>query len=201
MSTIAERNVLGLPINIDGLRRTAQKLTKQRTENYAKLKPHLETIGAFMARGGKMPPPADLRKRFKCWDHKDPERYNNVAGEPIINLDSDKQIQVLLFEGWELPVYKLTDGGAKSVDKESLIELSHLDERAAWIQKYRETTGLISKCVKAVVASITYNNPYPGYSCEPTVRPELNKSGTNTDRCTYSSYQLTKKRKVKTEET
>lgn len=201
MVAIAERNVEGLLINIEGVQKTASKLTKQRTENLEKLRPHLETIGQLMARGGKILP-AELRKRFGAWDNKDPERFNKVAPEPAINLDSDKQVQILLFEEWGLPVYKLTKGGANSVDKESLIELSHDDERALWVQKYRETTGLLSKCVKAVVAAIKYNNPYPGYSHEPIVRPELNKAGTSTDRCTYSSYQNTKKRKVvKKEET
>ncbi len=193
MVAIAERNVAGLPVSVENLRDISQTLNKQRRENYLKLLPHLETLDSAMGRGVKFTP-AELRKRFPDWSTGGLKEYGR---ESAINLDSDKQLQQLLFEKWELPVHKMTKGGAKSVDKESLLELSHIDERAKWVQQYRETTGLISKCVKAVVESVKYNNPNPGYEYVPIVRPELKKSGTVTDRCTYSSNQKGGKKRVK----
>ena len=195
MPAIAERNVEGIFIDIDGVKETAAFLYKQRSENYEKLQQHLENIGNFRARGGKLKP-ADMKKRFTGWDKLDPERFNKIADKIAINLDSDDDVRNLLFEQWGLPIQKMTKGGKSGLnkkaacDKEALMELSHLDERASWIQKYRETTGLISKCVKAVVTSIKYNDVGEG-TC--IVRPEMNKAGTVTDRCTYSSYMDVKK--------
>lgn len=103
------------------------------------------------------------------------------------NLDSSQQVAKLLFEDWGLPVYKLTPKQKPSVDEESLVETSHLDERAKWVQEYRSTTGLLSKCVKAPIKALEYNKGK--YSGPPIVHPELRKAGTVTDRCTYSSYQ------------
>ena len=193
MPDIANRNVEGIHINIDGVKKTAVKLNKQRSESYQKLLPHVQTMAEFFIEGGKRTP-AQLRKRFPSFDKLDPDRFKKIADESAVNFDSDAEVRQLLFEDWGLTPLKMTKGGTDgmnkktSTDKESLIEISHDDERAKWVQQYRETTGLISKCVKSVVEALKYNNPSPGCIYPPIVRPEMNKSGTVTDRCTYSSY-------------
>jgi len=118
-------------------------------------------------------------------------------GNLKFNLDSDRQIADLLFNQWGLPVFKRTPKQAPSVDKESLLELAHLDERAKWIQQYRETTGYLSKCVSAVIESLKYNKSPADCEPKPIVHPELRKAGTYTDRCTYSSSQNTESKKRK----
>lgn len=192
MVEIAKRNVEGIYINQDGLTKSAKMLFEKRILNLKKLVPHLETVEAYYARGNKLSN-TELKKLFLKYDPKNPQSFEDIKHRPVINLDSNQQVAQLIFGDWQLPVYKTTPTGNISADKESLIETSHLDERALWVQQYRETTGLISKCIKAVIKSLAYNNPYYGSIHEPIVRPELNKSGTVTDRCTYSSFQKSTK--------
>jgi len=189
LTAVAESNVNGIFLNVAGVKKTVVMLHKKRSDNLAKLMPYLETISQLYARGGKIPN-VELKKRFPDIDLKSVNYLQEISDYPAINLDSDQQVAKLLFQDWNLPVYKLTPKGAVSVDKEVLLETAHLDERAKWLQQYRETTGLISKCVKAVVKTIQYNNEKG--EAEPITRPELNKAGTVTDRCTYSSYQDSK---------
>lgn len=101
-------------------------------------------------------------------------------------LNSPKQLANLLHKTWNLPVFKVTDKGAESTDKEALHQLANCDERAAWVRDYREAVGNRAKFVTSTKASIDYN----GDGC---TRPAAKIYGTYTGRMTYFSKQGTGK--------
>lgn len=103
----------------------------------------------------------------------------NVSPEVLA---SPAQLGQLLYDKWQLPVTKLTDGGKPATDKESLGDLADIDERAKLVRDCREALGNRSKFADAVILSTDYN----GDGC---VRPSPRVFGTYTGRLTYSSKQ------------
>lgn len=158
LPVVGERNYKGLPIARQAVFQIHAYLDGRRQAAYNKILPHI-------------PPGLQLDKK-----------------SPVgINLDSDQQCAKLLHEYWGVPVFKQTPKGKPSVDKESLLELAHQDERARWLKEYRETTGLISKMVKAPIEAIMYNKPDTQYVYPDIIHSTQNKGGTYTGRSTYSS--------------
>ena len=102
-------------------------------------------------------------------------------------LRSPTQLSRLLFAEWGLkPIKqnKTASGvpGSLSTDKETLHELSFLDERAKFIKTYRESVGNKSKFADAVLKSVTYNE-------DGCTHPQAFVYSTYTGRMTYASTQ------------
>lgn len=97
-------------------------------------------------------------------------------------LASPKQLAQLLYTDWKLPKLKVTAKGSDSTDKETLHELSLLDQRAKLIHQYREAMGNKEKFVTKLLASVEYNN-------DGTTHPQMSVYSTYTGRATYFSKQ------------
>jgi DNA polymerase I-like protein with 3'-5' exonuclease and polymerase domains len=70
---------------------------------------------------------------------------------------SNKELAVLLFETWGLPIIKRTESGGASTDKDVLHELSLIDPRAAKIAELRNTLNRQSGFLAQIEASLEYN--------------------------------------------
>lgn len=97
-------------------------------------------------------------------------------------LRSPTQLSRLLFTEWGLNPVKKSATGALSTDKETLHELSFLDERAKWIRTYRESVGNQAKFADTPLESAAYN----GDGC---VHPQAHIYSTYSGRMTYASKQ------------
>jgi DNA polymerase I-like protein with 3'-5' exonuclease and polymerase domains len=99
---------------------------------------------------------------------------------------SPAQLNILLFEKWNLPKQK-----GNSTDKEVLHELRHIDPRALKLRELRETLNLKTKFVEALIQSANYNQ-------DNTTHPQAIIFGTYSGRLTYSSTQGTGKARRQT---
>jgi DNA polymerase I-like protein with 3'-5' exonuclease and polymerase domains len=107
-------------------------------------------------------------------------------------LASPVQLQKLLYEDWKLPILRFTTGGSNaSTDREALLELAAMDERAAMVSKYREATNNRTKFAEGMIESLIYNG-------DSRTRPQPRIYGTYTGRMTYSSKQGKGKSEVPT---
>lgn len=105
-------------------------------------------------------------------------------------LASPLQLRKLLFEQWGLtPIHHGKTGA--STDKETLHELSLVDDRVAAIRAYRETKNNRTKFVQNLISATEYNNT--GHA-----HPQARLFGTYSGRLTYSSAQGTGKAKRQT---
>jgi len=104
---------------------------------------------------------------------------------------SPKQLSELLYSTWMMPVYRLTDGGQPSTDKETLAILGVQDDRANLIHTYRESQTRKTKFADGALKSLAYNG-------DGHVRPDFRTFGTYTGRGTYSSKQGKGKAEVPT---
>jgi DNA polymerase I-like protein with 3'-5' exonuclease and polymerase domains len=98
-------------------------------------------------------------------------------------LRSPKQLGTLLFDRWQLPMYRTTASGQPSTDKETLHYLAEIDERVQWLQQYRESNNLRTKFAIGLVESSVYN------SSTGRTHPQAHMFGTYSGRLTYSSKQ------------
>ncbi len=76
-----------------------------------------------------------------------------LVGEPF-NIDSPKQLAVILFEKMKLPIVKRTKGGEPSTDAEVLEELASQHELPAKIVAYRQIAKLKGTYVDALPALV-----------------------------------------------
>lgn len=97
------------------------------------------------------------------------------------NVDSPKQLSVILFEDIKLPVIKRTKTGA-STDSSVLEELASLHELPGLVLEYRKLTKLLSTYLTALAASI---NPRTG-----RVHTSFHQAGTVTGRLSSSNPNL-----------
>jgi len=100
---------------------------------------------------------------------------------------SPKQLPVLMYDVWKLPVLKENTGKktgkvSRSTDKEVLHELSFLDPRAKELREYREALNNRTKFATTLLESAEYNDDL-------RVHPLAHVFGTYTSRLTYSSKQ------------
>lgn len=99
---------------------------------------------------------------------------------------SPKQLSKLMFDDWELPVYKTTTTKKgetnRSTDKETLHELAFIDKRANTIKEYREALNNKTKFALAPIVSAEYNG-------DGRTRPAAIVFGTYSGRMTYASKQ------------
>lgn len=100
---------------------------------------------------------------------------------------SPAQLAKLLFDDWGLPVQKENIGKktgktSRSTDKETLHELSFIDERAKGLRAYREALNNRTKFAEAPLASVDYNE-------DGRTHPQAIVFGTYSGRLTYSSKQ------------
>lgn len=100
---------------------------------------------------------------------------------------SPKQLSILLFEKWGLPVIKTnkskkTDNETNSTDKETLHELSFKDPRAKKLREYREALNARSKFAAALITAARYNGDWRAH-------PQAIPFGTYSGRLTYASKQ------------
>lgn len=100
---------------------------------------------------------------------------------------SPMKLAALLFDEWGLPVQKENIGkktGKKSraTDKETLHELSFLDERAKELRAYREALNNRTKFAETPLASVDYNQ-------DGRTHPQAIVFGTYSGRLTYASKQ------------
>ncbi len=97
-------------------------------------------------------------------------------------LRSPTQLSRLLFTEWGLPAIKKTETRALSTDKETLHELSFIDDRAKAIKTYRESVGNQAKFADAPIKSVTYNE-------DGCTHPQAFIYSTYSGRMTYASKQ------------
>ena len=100
---------------------------------------------------------------------------------------SPMQLSRLLFDEWGLPVQKQNVGKktgkvSRATDKETLHELSFVDQRAQELRLYREALNNRTKFAKAPLASVDYNQ-------DGRTRPQAIVFGTYSGRLTYASKQ------------
>lgn len=86
------------------------------------------------------------------------EQQQDIAGSGI-NLNSPKQIEILLFDQLKLPVVKKSSKGQRSTDHEVLQELSKIHPVPALILRHRELSKLKSTYVEPLP---TFINPKTG---------------------------------------
>jgi DNA polymerase I-like protein with 3'-5' exonuclease and polymerase domains len=101
---------------------------------------------------------------------------------------SPKQLALLLYDTWRLPVLKVTKTGNESTDKECLHELAFIDPRAKLIRNWREALNLGSKFCQSMNTSALYNQDGRSH-------PEAVLFGTYSGRLTYGSNQTNRKSK------
>lgn len=106
-------------------------------------------------------------------------------------LSSPKQLSILMYDAWGLPILKRTPSGLPSTDQETLFELAPSDERAQMIRDWREAGNLNTKFVGNIVESLAYNG-------DDYTRPAAKVFGTYSGRMTYSSKQGKGKAEVQT---
>lgn len=109
---------------------------------------------------------------------------------------SPAQLAALLFDEWQLPVFKENTGKksgkvSRSTDKEVLHELSFLDERVAGLRLYRGALNNKTKFADAPLNSVDYN-------ANGRTHPTAKVFGTYTGRLSYSSKQGTGKQERQT---
>jgi DNA polymerase I-like protein with 3'-5' exonuclease and polymerase domains len=100
---------------------------------------------------------------------------------------SPKQLPVLMYDVWKLPVLKENTGKktgvvSRSTDKEVLHELSFIDPRAKVLHEYREALNNRTKFATNILKSVDYNE-------DGRTHPLAHVFGTYTSRLTYSSKQ------------
>lgn len=100
---------------------------------------------------------------------------------------SPTKLAVLLFDEWGLPVQKENTGKktgkvSRATDKETLHELSFIDERAKELRAYREALNNRTKFAEAPLASVDYNQ-------DGRTHPQAIVFGTYSGRLTYASKQ------------
>jgi len=114
----------------------------------------------------------------------------NELGATDKVLASPLQLRALLFDDWGLTPIKHGKTGA-STDKETLHELSLIDDRVAAIREYREVKNNRTKFVKNLISATGYNNTGNAH-------PQARLFGTYSGRVTYSSSQGAGKNKCQT---
>ena len=100
---------------------------------------------------------------------------------------SPTKLAKLIFDDWNMPVYKTGTGKktgkvSRSTDKEVLHELSFLDPKVKTLRIYRESLNQDTKFAKAPLASVRYNG-------DGRAHPLARVFGTYSGRLTYSSKQ------------
>lgn len=100
---------------------------------------------------------------------------------------SPKQLAVLLYDEWKLPVLKenvgkKTGNVSRATDKEVLHELAFKDPRAKELREYREALNNRTKFATAILESVRYNEDW-------NTHPQAIIFGTYSGRLTYSSKQ------------
>jgi DNA polymerase I-like protein with 3'-5' exonuclease and polymerase domains len=95
---------------------------------------------------------------------------------------SPKQLGVILYDKWRLPVLAVTASGNRSTDKVVLHRLALKDKRVKEIKEYREALNNDTKFATAPLASVAYNQDGRSH-------PQARVFGTYTGRLTFSSKQ------------
>lgn len=101
---------------------------------------------------------------------------------------SPAKLGALMFDQWNLPVYKENKSkvegkpNSRSTDKEVLHELAFIDPRAKKIKLYREALNARGKFCESVLESVIYNE-------DGRTHPVARLFGTYTDRMTVASKQ------------
>lgn len=100
---------------------------------------------------------------------------------------SPVQLSKLMFDDWQLPVYKentskTTGKITRSTDKEVLHELAFIDPRAKQLRQYREALNNKAKFANTPLESVVYNG-------DGRTRPAAIVFGTYSGRLTYGSKQ------------
>ncbi|MBI2334498.1 hypothetical protein HYU96_01735 [Candidatus Daviesbacteria bacterium] len=94
----------------------------------------------------------DLKARLKKLEQ---EIYSSIGHE--INLNSPKQLQIVLFDELKLPVFKKTKTG-RSTDEETLHELADAHPVMPLLLEYRQLFKLVSTYVDALPKSVGEDN-------------------------------------------
>jgi DNA polymerase-1 len=117
--------------------------------------PLVEILAGMERAGIKMDKPylESLRRRFETDIAALEKEMYRLAGMEV-NLNSPKQLAVLLFEKLKLPVIKKTKTGF-STDEEVMQKLSHLHPFPAKLLEYRELAKLKSTYVDALLANLS----------------------------------------------
>ena len=123
----------------------------------------------------------DLALKLEAMANEGMTKLDAYGVKPAV-LRSPTQLSRLLFTEWNLPVIKKTATGTLSTDKETLHELSFLDERANWIRTYRESVGNRAKFADAPLVSAAYNE-------DGCTHPQAHVYSTYSGRMTYASKQ------------
>ena len=107
--------------------------------------------------------------------------YKQKEKTQLINLNSPKQIEELLFNKLKLPVTKKSITGQRSTDQEALLELSKIHPIPGLILKYRELFKLKSTYLKALPKSINpkTNKIHTSYSQTLVTTGRLSSSNPN----------------------
>jgi DNA polymerase I-like protein with 3'-5' exonuclease and polymerase domains len=106
-------------------------------------------------------------------------RLERNLGIDAKTMGSTKKLPALLFDRWDLPVIKHTDGGNRSADKSVLKQLAIQDPRVAQIQEWRDQKTKLTKFSSSPLESANYNGG--------TTHPNPRLVGTYTGRMTYDS--------------
>jgi DNA polymerase-1 len=124
---------------------------------------------------------ADLSAEFSARLAILSEQIYKESGE-VFNIDSPKQLQVILFEKLKLPIIKKTPGGQPSTAEPILQELALLHPFAALLMEYRTLSKLKS----------TYTDKLPLMVCEATgrVHTSYHQASVSTGRLSSSDPNL-----------
>ena len=95
---------------------------------------------------------------------------------------SPKQLGVVLYDQWKLPVQGFTATGARSTDKLALHKLALRDPRVKEIKSYRESLNNDTKFATAPLTACAYNG-------DQRAHPQARVFGTYSGRMTFSSKQ------------
>lgn len=104
---------------------------------------------------------------------------------------SPKQLATLLFDEWGLTPLKRSAAGNRSTDKETLHELSAVDDRVSKVRTYREALNNVKKFALNPLEAAEYSN-------DGRAHPLAKVFSTYTGRMTYSSDQGTGKERRQT---
>ncbi len=162
----------------------AAKLDEQKlTDLFANLEMPLMPVLAEMEAAGIIVDRAVL-KRLEILLSKQADELQTkivqLVGHPF-NIDSPKQLAVVLFEELKLPVLKKTTTGP-STDADVLAQLAVQHDLPALVLEYRRLTKLLGTYLKALAACI---NPRTG-----RIHTSFHQTGTTTGRLSSSDPNL-----------
>jgi len=144
--------------------------------------PLLRVVAKMEQTGVRIAPEilADLSKRYTARMETLEDEVREMAGDPLLNLASTKQLRHILFEKLELPVLKKTPKKEPSTDAEVLEKLATQHPLPAKLLEHRKFAKLKG----------TYADALPELAREGRIHASFHQTGTATGRLSCSDPNL-----------